>query len=1119
MTTIADAHVREQALDVTQSFIIQAPAGSGKTELLIQRYLKLLTTVDAQPEEVLAITFTRKAAAEMQHRVLQALAAAQQPEPQAPHAQKTWQLARAVLARDQALNWQLQANPQRLCITTIDSFCAHLAQQLPMLAQIGQLPEVTTEPGVLYQLAVQQFLQELDTPSAPAVAEALGIVLGHLDNRFSVCAALLESMLARREQWLEVVLASGQQTDLLAQLASHLQQIFADDLVRFQQLIDPSDWQQLHELLLYAQAHYDQPLPLDLAETDPNCWVNLANWLLTQSGQWRKQVNKHQGFPAKADHMTTEERQQAVQMKADMKAWLADCPTRRAAWLPMLQRFQYFPVEGYSEQQAQVLSALLVCLPVCVAHLRVVFAAEGQVDFNEIGIAALQALGSLTHPSELALALDYRIRHILVDEFQDTSDLQYRLLYALTRGWSAEEGRTLFLVGDPMQSIYRFRQADVGLFLQTIQQGLGDVSVQYLQLQVNFRSAAPLVDWFNHTFSQVFPPYADVLNGAVDYATAVAARTDNGHVHWHISTMEDQQAAAEIVACVAQLQQQAPQASVAILVRSRRHLTDILPLLAEQGVPVSAVELLNLTQFACIQDLQALTLAMTDYADRLAWLAICRAPWCGLALADLHLLAEASRVQTVWSAMPQVLPHLSSDGQQRLQHVQQVLQPLIQQQGRMPLHQMIQQAWQALGGPLCMTNHAQMQPIVAQFFTILQRYQHDAVLSDRQAFQTQLACERVTLSAAAANSVQVMTIHKSKGLEFDHVILPGLHKGTRAEDAPLLLWQEYPQKHGVPQLLLAPLKAYAEQQDPVYQFLYAMQRDKAQFEAQRLLYVAATRARQGLHLFAQVNVGKTGALSPRAGSFLNLLWPVMQASHVLDDLNTISASDIEDLNEVTPPPTANIQRLPLTALPVAMAKSMPDAVTAPAHVGAMDAQAFARIQGMVMHAALAQLGRQAAVDIDDSRHLPHWQILCRQHGLVGDNLTKCLYQLEQALHNMQQDPQAHWLLQAHPQHWVEYALSYSCADSGQLKQVIIDRCFIDAAGTLWIVDYKTAVPNEAEEVADFLLRMAGLHQAQLLRYRQVLSMRYPERSIRCGLYFPMQALWHEVSVTDVLVGT
>ena len=132
-----DEEAREQALDTGRSFIVQAPAGSGKTELLIQRYLRLLATVD-EPEEVLAITFTRKAAAEMRERVIAALTtAAAGSRPDAPHLQITYDAARSVIERDGARNWGLLELSQRFRILTLDAFNAGIARRLPVTSGLA----------------------------------------------------------------------------------------------------------------------------------------------------------------------------------------------------------------------------------------------------------------------------------------------------------------------------------------------------------------------------------------------------------------------------------------------------------------------------------------------------------------------------------------------------------------------------------------------------------------------------------------------------------------------------------------------------------------------------------------------------------------------------------------------------------------------------------------------------------------------------------------------------------------------------------------------------------------------------------------------------------------------
>ena len=141
MNQVADSQQRNAALNPEQSFIVRAPAGSGKTELLIRRYLRLLSGVES-PEEIIAITFTRKAAAEMRGRIISSLELARTGEtPEDDYQKETYTLAAEVLKRDEAQQWQLQDNPGRLRIQTIDSLCSNITRQMPVLSQLGAQPE------------------------------------------------------------------------------------------------------------------------------------------------------------------------------------------------------------------------------------------------------------------------------------------------------------------------------------------------------------------------------------------------------------------------------------------------------------------------------------------------------------------------------------------------------------------------------------------------------------------------------------------------------------------------------------------------------------------------------------------------------------------------------------------------------------------------------------------------------------------------------------------------------------------------------------------------------------------------------------------------------------------
>ena len=211
-----DWQERELALDVRQSWIVEAPAGSGKTGLLIQRYLKLLADESVeQPEQVLAITFTVKATGEMRERIVDQLEMAARGDAlkvNSVFARETRTLAEAVLQRDAMLGWRLLENPRRLRIRTIDSVCGEIARSLPVLSGGGGRQTPVEDATPMYREAARQTLMQLGGPDAGLDA-ALRTVLLHRDGSLADCERLLMEMLSLRNQWGALVPLLGRSGD------------------------------------------------------------------------------------------------------------------------------------------------------------------------------------------------------------------------------------------------------------------------------------------------------------------------------------------------------------------------------------------------------------------------------------------------------------------------------------------------------------------------------------------------------------------------------------------------------------------------------------------------------------------------------------------------------------------------------------------------------------------------------------------------------------------------------------------------------------------------------------------------------------------------------------------
>jgi len=302
-----DAKARREALDVARSFIVQAPAGSGKTGLLIQRYLALLARVDA-PEEIVAITFTRKATAEMRARVLVALARAEDDVPPLrPHERVTWELARAARERDRAAKWGIAENPNRLRIQTIDSLCHWLTRELPLASGFGAQPETLEDADALYAEAAMRTLAGLD--SKEPWARHVATVLKHLDNHVERAQGLIGGMLRVRDQWMRTVArAHGRER---AVLEAALANATRDALASLAALAPADARAELPRLASYAAANLKAEGNLSpitdcgelravpgAALDDLPAWRGIAELLLTKDGEPRRSVNARQGFPA-----------------------------------------------------------------------------------------------------------------------------------------------------------------------------------------------------------------------------------------------------------------------------------------------------------------------------------------------------------------------------------------------------------------------------------------------------------------------------------------------------------------------------------------------------------------------------------------------------------------------------------------------------------------------------------------------------------------------------------------------------------------------------------------------------------------------------------------------------
>ncbi len=1159
-----DAAAREAALDIRHSVIVQAPAGSGKTDLLTRRYMRLLAAVD-EPEEILAITFTRAATAEMRARILRDLEAAAGRRTPGHEDLERMALARGAVAHAERRGWNIFEHPQRLAIETIDSLCLRIAHDRPLLARLGGHFQPIEEADPLYALAARRTLERLGGSDA-ALDKALAQLLDLRDNRLSDCASLITEMLRVRDQWVSAfplydAMSDEDWDDLRLRLEEPFHRENRRVVAEAHRLLtsQPAVERQLLELAAYAASHSNEQAGLlveveALSATMPlQHWQAVCDFVLTTDKKWRKSVNVTQGFPPKG--RDAKERKRAMEQ---LLLWLQHTPSL----LEALCAIRRLPPENYSDEQWTTLRNVFTVLRQAVAELKVVFAEHNQVDFTELSLAAVQVLKD---SPERVLEIAGNIRHLLIDEFQDTSRRQHELVSALLAAWDPGEGRTVFLVGDPMQSIYMFRQAEVELFTQVSEHGIGTepgrLRCRPVQLSVNFRSHAGLTEPLNGVFDVICAEAAPAGSASVPFARATAFNSSKPsqtglHIHPQIigaadrnptraEDMAAQREEAEVVLNI--VEQYLPQIRhardtgleyrVAILVRARSHLAQIVPLLRERRIAFRAVEIEHLSERQELLDLRALTHALLHPMDRIAWLSVLRAPWCGLTLKDLHLLTgsddPAFKNNSVLELIETRGHLLSDDGRQRLARTTEILRRALDlrwRQSESPsFASWVERTWRTLGGPACIDAAAYENTQV--FFSLVDAVAPDGLAASTASFDAEFdrLFAQPDPGVSERAGIQLMTIHKAKGLGFDVVIVPGLDRRSSGDPNPLVCSLERMNPWSAEnEFLVAPIGLHGENTEPLYQWVRKQRQIRFDEERKRLLYVACTRARRELHLLGTAVASATGVRPQSRDSLLATAWPALRSTFESAlrpaqpgtapsrIIAFPSSGEVREMAAVADSPRLMLRRLPLTAGPAALAENV--TVTGSISVADPDAPDFqrregsreSRLIGSAVHTFLERLGG-GLERIDAAELRARIGSLLRAAALTGDALKNVTDTVTKMLLGCAADPVCRWILAGHPEaqsepSWTGF-LAGTNPQATSLRTLRADRVFragpapldSSSADFLWVIDYKTA---EAAPSALLLASERAQYAPQLLAYTRVLrALHGPATKFRLGLYY------------------
>jgi ATP-dependent exoDNAse (exonuclease V) beta subunit len=653
----------------------------------------------------------------------------------------------------------------------------------------------------------------------------------------------------------------------------------------------------------------------------------------------------------------------------------------------------------------------------------------------------------------------------LIDEFQDTSTSQFNTIEKLIKHWQTNDGKTLFLVGDPMQSIYRFRESQVGLFLQVKVSGIANIKPTSLLLSTNFRSSKSIVEGNNRFFQDIFPAHEDIYQGAISYSFSQAASNTTKHQAINLHPFTNNQFAQEaqtVLDIVQSILAEHPANKIAILVRSRTHLVEITPLLKQHNIEFESVKITPLKDHLLTRDLFSLARALMHLGDKLAWLSVLRSPWCGLTLDDLLLLsADDSQIIYAQLTNENTLAQLSQDGQKRAQHLHACLQEILDNQGQFNFVELLTFAIDQLGISRSLSQSDTL--IKDQFLSIVNTCEQQQSLD----IETIKAALDELYAPSEKAKVKLMTIHQSKGLEFDTVIMPGLGRGARNDDSPMMHMKEFSDQS----LLLAPIKSSLDTDEgQTYTYLKYVEVQQNKFETMRLLYVAMTRAKHQLHLLGHVNQNHQVAKK----SLLALLIPFYQ--NVFDQIPAPQAQ-AETSNQAP-----SLQRLKQIITPPIKEQELGETLEYQQNFERL----FKSLLGTLIHQYYEQGLFDPSADNIKARLL--------EIGTPLNEIDQWQGFVLKLLNNTKGDPQFEWLFKDRSSTLVEAEFVI------HERMIAIDRLFVDN-DILWIIDFKTAEPLADESLDQFIHRQQSQHTKQLLFYKEALADVY-NNTIKCALYCP-----------------
>ncbi|MEE9421992.1 MAG: UvrD-helicase domain-containing protein [Gammaproteobacteria bacterium] len=1103
---------------------VLASAGTGKTWMLVARLTRLLLA-GADPRRILALTFTRKAAGEMQQRLLKQLKTLLQAD--------DTELDKQLIAlgeqpdndmRDRARNLyeSLLLSEQPLRTSTFHGFCQDLLQRFPLEAGLPPGFELADTTGLLYE-------QAWDALFARASEQPDGQLAGDLDLLFDLCGGLsnvhkaLYNFLSHRSDWW--AFTQHQSTPVT----------FAEEKLKTWLDIEPgllpadSFWTTenrlaLEEFVSLLEQHatktnsmHSQLIrqALESTASSTQCLQTITPVFLTQTGGRRarspsKTLQKKMGEPGEIRFLELhtqlcEQLENCRELQARLDSWLTS-----TAWYR--------------------------CGTQLLDHYQRIKRERRLVDFTDL---EWKAYTLLSHPEQahwIQYKIDQRIDHLLIDEFQDTNPTQWRLLKPLLDEMSSsdERNRSLFLVGDAKQSIYRFRRGDPALLKTAIQTMQLQLDAQQFQLDSSWRSAPAIIDCINKVFAgtefgellpdysqhethltslwghvELWPLFEDLeslleTTTEIELATKLTLRnplqTPRLVIQKRPHYLEGQAIAQKIQSLLAKpvVLEAGDQARAAnyndiiILLRSRTHLDDYETALREQKIPYLSMNRGTLLDSLEIRDMEALLNLLMTPQDNLALAQVLRSPI--FSATDVDLLEIAKGPRGAWIDKLSLLA-ASLPEQHTLSYAFRMLTQWQELAGRIPIHDLLDQiyhqadilnryqaAFPATLTPRLRANlvrfielalevDAGRYPSLPHFLSRLRQLRS---LDDEAPDQAQP-------DSASGQRVRIMTIHAAKGLEAPIVFLADTGRQQLSKNSynALVRW---PAEAAQPDHMLLRSK----NMDSKTRALAELEKQEEMRESANLLYVALTRARQMLFI-SGCKVDKASG-----DTWYSAVASGLRQDDILDE--EILVLDSGKIPAAHKQPATIHSDLPAINPALLLPATVPNQVQeiAPSHAANTalpESTDTGRLRGRAVHLLLQLATEQPARTSE--------QLCTYAAGRLTSAVSKSdLMIWWKSLSEIINQSELEWVFKpdSGTQVWNEVPVEFS--QDNKTVYGIIDRLIIKD-NAAHIIDYKTHRINDAPAQQ----KLCDHYRPQLALYKEGITRLWPDKTVKTWLLF------------------